>query len=163
MSRSSFSPKSSTAKQSMKQAGSAWPRQRGASAPRGITRVAADKKIIELQQRIDREARERNELPPVEAYAAEDVLAITDSDIANAQRLAARHGKDLRFTPERGDLVWDGRRWAVDERGVQVQARAKETALSIFDEIKDSADRDVSMKHAKRSQSKNAIEATIWL
>jgi putative DNA primase/helicase len=125
--------------------------------------VAADKKIIELQQRIDREAREREELPPVEAYAAEDVLAITDSDIANAQRLAARHGHDLRFTPERGWFAWDNRRWAVDDKGIAVQARAKESALSIFDEIKHAPDRDARMRHAKRSQSKNSIEAAIWL
>jgi putative DNA primase/helicase len=88
---------------------------------------------------------------------------IQDSDIANAKRLAARHGRDLKFTPERGWHVWDGRRWAVDDKCVQVQARAKETAIAIFDEIRDAADRDSRMQHAKRSQSKAAIEAMIWL
>lgn len=88
---------------------------------------------------------------------------ITDSDIANARRLAARHGADLRYTPERGWFVWDGRRWAADEKAVQVQARAKETAVAIFDEVKDAPDRDVRYRHAKRSQSKAAIEAMIWL
>lgn len=90
-------------------------------------------------------------------------VEILDSDIANGKRLAARHGKDLKFTPERGWLVWDGRRWAVDDRCIQVQARAKETAIAIFDEIKDAPDRDARMQHAKRSQSKSAIEAMIWL
>jgi putative DNA primase/helicase len=88
---------------------------------------------------------------------------ISDTDIANAQRLAARHGSNLRFTPERGWHVWDGRRWAVDDRCIQVQSHAKETALSIFDEIRGSPDRDTRMRHAKRSQSKGAIEAMIWL
>lgn len=97
------------------------------------------------------------------AARASNGIGITDTDIANAKRLAERHGRDLKFTPERGWYVWDGRRWAVDERGILVQARAKETALAIFDEIKDSIDRDAHMKHAKRSQSKASIEAMIWL
>jgi putative DNA primase/helicase len=88
---------------------------------------------------------------------------ITDSDVANARRLAERHGQDLRFTPERGWFVWDGRRWAIDDKSVQVQARAKETALSIFDEVRNAADRDAAYRHAKRAQSKSAIEAMIWL
>jgi putative DNA primase/helicase len=93
----------------------------------------------------------------------EPARTIDDTDIANAKRLAARHGQDLRFTVERGWHVWDGRRWAVDEKGVQVQARAKDTALAIFDEIRGAPDRDARMRHAKRSQSKNSIEAMIWL
>lgn len=88
---------------------------------------------------------------------------ITDSDIANAKRLAEQHGRDLRFTPERGWLAWDGRRWAVDDKELAVQARAKETALSVFDEIKNAVDRDERMRHAKKAQSKVAIEAMIWL
>jgi putative DNA primase/helicase len=90
-------------------------------------------------------------------------LGILDSDIANGKRLAARHGRDLKFTPERGWHVWDGRRWAVDDKCIEVQGRAKETAIAIFDEIRDSTDRDARMQHAKRSQSKASIEAMIWL
>jgi putative DNA primase/helicase len=97
------------------------------------------------------------------ATAAAGTVEILDTDIANAKRLASRHGRDLKFTPERGWLVWDGRRWAVDDRSIEVQARAKETAVSIFDEIKDAADRDARMQHAKRSQSKSAVESMIWL
>jgi putative DNA primase/helicase len=87
----------------------------------------------------------------------------TDTDIANGRRLAEQHGADLHFTPERGWLVWDGRRWAADEKDVAVQARAKSTAVAIFDEVKGSADRDALFKHAKRSQQKRAVEAMIWL
>jgi phage/plasmid-associated DNA primase len=93
------------------------------------------------------------------ATASSSEIDITDTDIANGQRLATRHGQDLRFTPERGWFVWDGRRWAVDDKGIAVQARAKESALSIFDEIKNAIDRDGRMRHARRSQSKSAIEA----
>jgi hypothetical protein len=111
--------------------------------------MASETKIVDLQPRMDRDR--GDDVPP----------EITDTDIANGQRLAARHGIDLRFTPERGWFAWDGRRWAVDDRGIQVQARAKESALSIFDEIKVASDRDSRMRHAKRSQSKNSIEANL--
>jgi putative DNA primase/helicase len=110
-------------------------------------------------------AAERNvvDLHADRGTAAAGEPEITDTDIANGRRLAARHGEDLRFTPERGWFVWDGRRWAPDDKSVEVQARAKETALSIFDEIKESIDREARMRHARRSQSKNSIEAMIWL
>lgn len=87
----------------------------------------------------------------------------SDTDIANAQRLAARHGVNIRYTAAAAWLVWDGQRWCEDEKDVRIQALAKETALSIFDEIRTAADRDATMKHAKRSQSKGAIDAMIAL
>lgn len=92
-----------------------------------------------------------------------DPQAFTDTDLANAARLAARYGSHLRYTAAAGWLVWDGARWREDPKTVQVQAFAKKTALAIFDEIKDSADRKAMMKHAQHSQSKRAIEAMIWL
>jgi putative DNA primase/helicase len=115
-----------------------------------------DNNIAELQPRMDRKRR------PL-ATGAVLPVEIQDSDIANAKRLATRHGSDLKFTPERGWLVWDGQRWAVDEKGIEVQALAKDTAIAIFDEIREAPDRDARMQHAKRSQSKNSVEAMIWL
>lgn len=88
---------------------------------------------------------------------------LTDTDLANGKRLSARHGNDIRFTSQRGWLIWDGRRWAADEKQVQVQARAKETAESIYDEVRDALDKNAAFRHAKRSQSKSSIEAMIWL
>jgi putative DNA primase/helicase len=93
----------------------------------------------------------------------ETLDGITDTDVANAKRLATRHGQDLRFTSERGFFVYDGRRWVCDEKQVRVQAFAKSTALSIYDEIKDSSDQRTMFRHAKKSQSKAAIDAMIWL
>lgn len=86
---------------------------------------------------------------------------IVDSDIANARRLAARHGRDIRFTSGAGWLVHTGVRWERDE--VRLQALAKATALSIFDEIKTARDRDGMMRHAKRSQASAVITAMIYL
>lgn len=95
--------------------------------------------------------------------STEAMPAITDTDLANAARLAARHGNDIRFTPEGSWLDWDGRRFAADPKGVRLQARAKETAASIFDEVKEALDKDAVYRHARRSQGKGAIEAMIWL
>ena len=89
--------------------------------------------------------------------------SLPDTDIANAARMAARHGQDLRYTVARGWFVWDGRRWAVDEKGVAVQAMAKQTARYIFSEIEGASDRAKIFKHARASQSKKALEAMIWL
>lgn len=91
------------------------------------------------------------------------VAEITDTDLANSKRLAARHGMDVRFTPERGWFAWDGRRWLHDEKQVQLQVRAKETAASIYDEVREAIDKNAVYRHARRSQSKSAIEAMIWL
>ena len=88
---------------------------------------------------------------------------ILDSDIANAGRLARMHGHNMRFTAARGWFAWDGRRWAADEKTVRVQAMAKETSKAIFDEIADAPDPRAMFRHAQRSQSKNAIDAMIWL
>jgi len=122
--------------------------------------------IDAARARLDREAAvETDELPPVDTYNADDPTGggFTDTDIANARRLAQRHGQDLRFTAERGWLVWDGKRWASDPKGVRVQEFAKDTALAIFDEIKLAADKATIIRHARRSQSKSAIDAMVWL
>lgn len=113
--------------------------------------MAANDKITSLQERMDR----------VRAGTVPD--EILDSDMANAARLAARHGADLRYTAARGWFAWDGRRWAADEKGLRVQALAKETAKSIFGEIEDAKDKDAIYRHARRSQSKASIDAMVWL
>ena len=94
---------------------------------------------------------------------ANQAQGFTDTDIANAVIFARQHGADVRYTPERGWLVWDGTRWASDDKDVAVQARAKATALAIFDEIKGALDQKVLFQHARHSQSKKSIEAMLWL
>ncbi len=107
--------------------------------------------IADLQSRIDRARAESR---------SEEVL---DSDLANASRFAAQHREDVRFTLERGWMVWDGRRWVVDEKSLLVQSLAKNTARAIFGEIEQAADPSAMFRHARRSQSKVAIDSIIWL
>jgi putative DNA primase/helicase len=94
---------------------------------------------------------------------APTVRGFTDTDIANAIRLGRQHGGNIRFTSAAGWLVYDGKRWREDDRDVRIQALAKSTALSIYDEIKTAPNQDEMLKHAKRSQGKSAIEAMISL
>jgi len=86
-----------------------------------------------------------------------------DTDIANATRLAQRHRCRPPLYRRRRLARLDGKRHREDPKGVRVQALAKDTSISIFDEIKTAPDRDAMMRHAKRSQSKAAVEAMILL
>ncbi len=81
------------------------------------------------RRKLDEEERRR-----ANGGAAEDASGITDSDLANACRLARDHGQDLRYTPECGWMVWDEQRWAADEAAAM--RRAKAAAVAILDEIK---------------------------
>lgn len=120
--------------------------------------MSADVRDLEEARR----EREASELPPAAVYEA-DQQGFADTDIANAARLAKRHGLSIHYTAAAGWLIWTGCRWCEDPKNVRIQALAKETALAIFDEIKDATDRDAMMKHAKRSQAKTSIEAMIAL
>lgn len=55
------------------------------------------------------------------------------TDIANAKRLVALHGDNLRWCdPWANWLVWDGRRWAMDNQR-RAEAAAKEVSQAIWD------------------------------
>lgn len=54
------------------------------------------------------------------------------TDLGNAERFRDQHGDDVRFCHPWGKwLVWDERRWAIDDSG-EVMRRAKHTARSIY-------------------------------
>lgn len=56
------------------------------------------------------------------------------TDLGNAERLIALHGHNLRYDQDRKKwLVWDGKRWAIDNSG-EVMRMAKETIRSIYKE-----------------------------
>ena len=85
-----------------------------------------------------------------------DAKHLSDTDIANARRFIQQHGDSVRWTPERGWFVWDGRCWQVDDLG-RVMVKARETVETIFDEIRGSSDKDAIFRWAKRSQSAKAL------
>src|SRR5687767_6194222 len=80
------------------------------------------------------------------------------TDLGNARRLVARHGGDLRYVAALGWLVWDGRRWRVDDTG-EAERRAKETVRSIYGEAAAAPDEDHRRQlagHALRSERSGA-------
>ncbi|PLS86750.1 MAG: hypothetical protein CYG60_05595 [Actinobacteria bacterium] len=91
------------------------------------------------------------------------------TDVGNARRYFDAHGPDLRYCWPWGKwFVYDGKRWAVDQAG-EVQRRAKDVAVCIFQEAADAAragQADLSerlAKHAIRTQSATSIENMIKL
>ena len=83
------------------------------------------------------------------------------TDLGNAERFVAQHGNDVRFVPDWGKwLVWDNKRWQVDEEGA-VPRKAFETAHGILNEAHDLGNRDRAdlVKHWMRSESEPRIRA----
>jgi P4 family phage/plasmid primase-like protien len=77
------------------------------------------------------------------------------TDTGNAERLAARFGRDLRYCYKWGTwLIWDGARWKVDEGG-EVARMVKDTVRWIYAEAKailDEEHRKAVAKHALKSE-----------
>ena len=86
------------------------------------------------------------------------------TDLANAKRLVAAHGQDLRFVGNWGKwLAFDGRRWKIDDLR-EVQARAKLIASSHWQAIADASGGDnATLGFAKRSCNKGGTLAMIEL
>ncbi len=88
------------------------------------------------------------------------------TDLGNAERFIARHGKALRYCyPWRKWLVWAGARWERDEAG-RVHRLAKETVRGIYREASDAEDEDrrkALAKHAAASESEARIRAMVEL
>jgi putative DNA primase/helicase len=88
---------------------------------------------------------------------------IQGTDMAFARRFHERHGANVRYTIERGWLVWSGQRWQIDDKGIFVAQLAKESAESLLDEIRESSDRNEAFKVAKMALQKRAVDSTMWL
>lgn len=88
------------------------------------------------------------------------------TDLGNAERLAARHGEDLRYChPWAKWLVWDGRRWSIDNRAA-ARRRAKATVRAILAEsatIEDDDRRKEHVRWAIASENRARIEAMLAL
>ena len=75
------------------------------------------------------------------------------TDTGNAERLADRHGTNLRYCYPWGKwLVYDGTRWRVDDRGAVVRL-AKDTARGIFEEAKEAGDDEAAKRLGKWASS----------
>lgn len=88
------------------------------------------------------------------------------TDLGNAERLAAQHGRDLRYSYEKGTWYgWDGRRWLLDTGG-EVERRAKQTVRTIYREAEREEEeerRKALAQHATRSEGRARIDAMIAL
>ncbi|MGE5647505.1 MAG: phage/plasmid primase, P4 family [Acidobacteriota bacterium] len=82
------------------------------------------------------------------------------TDAGNAERVHALYGERFRYShPQRAFFVWDGTRWAQDERGV-MRHLARETARELYNQawdVKDADLQDKIIKHARRSEGSQAI------
>lgn len=88
------------------------------------------------------------------------------TDMGNAQRLVARHGKDLRYAEEIGQwYVWDGGRWRPRKAGPVIQ-RAKQTVRGIIAELTGETDtnrRTRILAHALSSESGRSVREMVRL
>src|SRR5215475_7196587 len=86
------------------------------------------------------------------------------TDLGNAKILVARHGQNMRYVPHWGKwLVWDGRRWAVDDTHA-VERHAKETVLAMdaaWARVEDDDQRCKRLRHALRSQNVARLKAMV--
>jgi putative DNA primase/helicase len=88
------------------------------------------------------------------------------TDLGNAERFVTDHGQDLRYCYPWGVwIVWNGRRWLVDESG-EIHRRAKQTVKGMYGDaagLPDEEARKALAKHAMRSEAENRIQAMISL
>jgi len=94
-----------------------------------------------------------------------DLSKLGETDTDNAQRFAARFGHTVIYTPGRGWLVFDGRRWRPDDTH-RCTELAKETARLIAEEpqyLDSDQGRASRAKFAQASLSKGALDRMIDL
>lgn len=88
------------------------------------------------------------------------------SELGNAERLVARHGKDIRYCHEWNKwLIWSGTHWQIDLTG-EVERRAKETIRYMYKEaanIEDEEQRAAVARFAVKSENNRAISSMVEL
>ena len=108
---------------------------------------------------------------PAKAKSFENAIEKSEApsltDAGNAIRFVRQHGKDVRFIAEFGKwILWDGKRWKFDSDG-GIWRLAKLTARAINAEATESeltgAQVAAITKHARQSESRRALEATLFL
>jgi putative DNA primase/helicase len=108
----------------------------------------------------------RDTEPRAERGTATEAVTRHTTDVGNAERFADQHGADVRYCHPWGKwLVWDGRRWAIDESG-EVIRLAKRTAVAIYAEAAKAGDkyeRESLAKWASASERRERLSAMIAL
>jgi len=88
------------------------------------------------------------------------------TDLGNAERLANRHGDDIRYcTSQRMWFIWDGCRWKADATA-EIMRRAKHTVRKMLleaEQIQNSDDREKAMKWILQSESEFRLKAMVNL
>jgi len=95
----------------------------------------------------------------------EPSLAAVHGDLFLGDRFLAKHGKDVLFCPTRGWLLWDGRRWAWDEREAVV-GLAKEVVRDLYREaakIEDDKERSALVREARGFDRSERIRSALVL
>ncbi len=93
-------------------------------------------------------------------------LGSTTTELANARRLVTQHGDDLRYCPQLGWMVFDGRRFKPDVGAVEVERRAKATVLTIYAEAgaaADAGERKNLSRWAQQSESRTSLANMVAL
>lgn len=87
-----------------------------------------------------------------------DVLPYPYTDSGNGERLVALFGQDIRYCIEMQKwLVWDGKRWGVDD-AQEVTQKAKQMARLLYSQVAGST---AGEKHARQSESAASIAAAL--
>jgi phage/plasmid primase, P4 family, C-terminal domain len=95
---------------------------------------------------------------PASAPLGPDLLGYPLTDSGNGERIVTLFGEEIRFCIEMDKwLVWDGKRWAVDQRKVATQ-RAKQMARLLYTQAVGS---ETISKWARKSESHVAITAAL--
>lgn len=111
-------------------------------------------------------------LDPIDARRAWDRTSVRPgegppcTDLGNAERLAQRHGPDLRWCEDWSTwLVWNGTHWARDRLG-EVARRAFDTVRDIAREGAEEGEanrRKELLQHAMKSESAGRLDAMVRL
>jgi len=90
------------------------------------------------------------------------------TDLGNARRLVAMHGRDILYQlPDGPYLTWDGMRFADDAGEVHLERLAQQTIYAMHADAiyqtDDETERRARLKHALASESRRAIAAMVAL
>ncbi len=106
------------------------------------------------------------DIPPESEFEESNEITFNLTDIGNAQRMVHLFGEELRYCMLwKRWLVWDGKRWRVDDTAA-VWRFAKKTVAGIYGEAKQASDENKRIELAKwamQSERLNHIEAMIKL